>query len=174
MKLNLFTIVALLFSISLVKVNGYVNCNNLSDPVEKCICQVRQYTSVKLENCQSNNTTIKKKNDEILRNTKIAVEEVCKKQVKSKDRNGRDCIKAFDLKQTWCSSSHTCCKSCTDAIADYLDAHYSKFEEQSFFIGANENYPIKYTLTYTNNLYYVDHFRTVTLETCNNWRKQSF
>ena len=127
MKLNLFAVVALLFTVNLVKVNGYVNCNSLSDPVQKCICQVREYTSVKLTGCQSNNATLKKKNDDILRNVKIAVEGVCQRQVKSKDRNGRDCIKAFDLKQYHGDIFITCIFFCFDFIVSYV---YSQLNDQ--------------------------------------------
>jgi len=152
MKLNLFAIVALLFTINLVTVYGYVNCKSLNDPVQKCICQVRENTSIKLTGCKSNNATVKKRNDEIMRIAKTAVEEICKAQVKSKDRNGKDCIKAFDLNQFWCRDYETCSKSCTDSITTYLDHHYSKFEEQSFFITTNSNY-----ILFTYYIIYIRH-----------------
>jgi len=151
MKLNLFTLVALLFTINLVKVNGYVNCNSLSDPVQKCICQVREYTQVKLTGCQSNDPTVKKINDGVLRDVKSSVEYVCRQQVKSNDRNGRDCIKAFDLKQFWCRTGETCSKSCMDAITDYLRLNYSDFENHSFRIETNSNYKVNQRFTIKNS-----------------------
>jgi len=174
MKLNLLAIAALLFTINLVTVNGYVNCNSLSDSVQKCICQVRQYTQVKLKGCQSNNTTLKKKNDEILRMAKTTVEEICKAQVKSKDRNGKDCIKAFDKLQHHCDIGVSCAKSCTDAISIYMRGHYSNYEKQEFCIETTPEYDKKVVYAATINGFYVNTYGYATVELCNNWRKQSF
>ena len=175
MQTKLFSLIALLLTFGLVysKAVQYIDCTKLTDPTQKCICAIRNYTAIR---------TVKSENacSAVLPYLKDAVETVCASEVKAQkknDRNGYDCIKAFVNKQAYCDSyvskgkkvEQTCSDKCVGKIQglSFTREYYAIMTVKSFPYDGYARIAHDYTEddVKTNNKKF---------ETCPNWRKESF
>jgi len=175
MQTKLFSLIALLLTFGLVysKAVQYIDCNKLTDPTQKCICAVRNFTAIR---------TVKSDNvcGTVLRSVKDSVESVCASEVKAqknKDRNGYDCIKAFVNNQAYCSSNvyngekvqNTCSDNCIGKIFRTSDTL------EYFALTTINSYPYEGYARSSNDYGKKDVLgNNKKFETCPNWRKESF
>jgi len=167
MQTKLFSLIALLLTFGLVysKAVQYIDCNKLTDPTQKCICAVRNFTAIR---------TVKSDNvcGTVLRSVKDSVESVCASEVKAqknKDRNGYDCIKAFVNKQANCSEGITCSSNCVGKILRTTRTI------EYFAITTINSYPYDGYARAAHDFTKEDvKTNNKKFETCPNWRKESF